>query len=62
MPLYEYKCKSCGFSFEITQKFSDEPIQKCANDKCNGEVEKVIFSNPIDFKGSGWFRDGYQKK
>jgi predicted nucleic acid-binding Zn ribbon protein len=24
MPLYEYKCKSCGALFEVRQKFVDE--------------------------------------
>lgn len=61
MPLYEYKCDHCGFSFEIQQKFSDEPLKKCTDENCTGELKKVIFSNPIEFKGGGWFKDGYSK-
>jgi len=26
MPLYEYKCGSCGNVFEVIQKFSDQPL------------------------------------
>ena len=27
MPLYEYKCQFCGKTFEVIQKFSDEPLK-----------------------------------
>ena len=36
MPLYEYKCKSCGALFEVRQKFVDEPLK--THDVCGGEV------------------------
>jgi putative FmdB family regulatory protein len=28
MPLYEYECKNCEHSFEITQSFNDKPKKK----------------------------------
>ena len=30
MPLYEYECDACGRRFEQIQKFSDAPLQTCA--------------------------------
>lgn len=56
MPLYEYKCEECGKTFEINQKFSDEPATKCRDDDCKGKVKKVIFASTFDLRGSGWFK------
>ena len=60
MPLYEYECKKCGHRFEKIQKFSDEPIKTCP--KCEGEVEKLISSPAVQFKGAGWYVTDYAKK
>lgn len=59
MPLYEYKCKKCGHSFEEMQKFSDPPLKKCP--KCKGAVEKTVTAAGFQLKGSGWYKDGYAK-
>ncbi|HXZ26114.1 MAG TPA: zinc ribbon domain-containing protein, partial [Nitrospiria bacterium] len=29
MPLYEYRCRQCGHQFELIQKFSDPPPDRC---------------------------------
>ena len=60
MPLYEYECKKCGHRFEKIQKFSDEPIKTCP--KCGGDVEKLISSPAVQFKGAGWYVTDYAKK
>lgn len=60
MPLYEYKCKSCGSSFEIIQKVSETPLQKCI--KCGGKLEKVISPPALQFKGNGWYVTDYAQK
>lgn len=60
MPIYEYKCKSCGKEFEVIQKFSDKPVEKCAH--CQGEVEKLISQSSFVLKGSGWYQTDYAKK
>ena len=60
MPMYEYKCKQCGFNFERLQKMSEEPIKKCP--KCGGKVKRLIGSNiTIIFKGSGFYVNDYGK-
>ncbi len=60
MPLYEYKCSSCGFVFEVLQKVTELPIKKCL--KCRGDVKKVISAPAIQFKGNGWYVTDYARK
>ena len=59
MPLYEYECKKCGRRVEKIQKFSDPPLTVC--EKCGGEIEQLISSPAIQFKGSGWYVTDYAK-
>jgi len=60
MPLYSYRCGSCGHEFEEIQKFSDPPVKTCP--ECSGTVEKQIAAGSFVLKGGGWYRDGYAKK
>jgi len=60
MPLYEYKCESCGAMFEVIQRFSDKPVEQCR--VCGGPVHKVLSAPAIHFKGSGWYVTDYAKK
>lgn len=59
MPLYEYKCHSCGKIFEVIQKFSDEPLKTHA--ECGGDVERLISRSAFQLKGSGWYATDYAK-
>ena len=59
MPLYEYKCHSCGDVFEIIQKFSDAPLT--VHETCGGTVERLISTSALQFKGSGWYVNDYGK-
>ncbi len=60
MPLYEYRCASCGKKIEIIQKFSDDPLTSC--EECGGKLEKLMSAPAIRFKGSGWYVNDYAKK
>ncbi len=60
MPIYEYRCKKCGREFEVTQKFSDEPVKKC--EECSGPVEKLISLSSFHLKGGGWYQTDYAGK
>ena len=53
MPIYDYECEVCSFSFERKQRFKDEPVAKCP--KCQGQARRVINSVPVIFKGSGFY-------
>lgn len=61
MPTYDYECSSCGIKFELFQKITDKPIDKCP--KCGKKVKRLIGSGSgIIFKGSGFYATDYRKK
>src|SRR5690348_10285056 len=57
MPLYEYSCHRCGKTFEVMQKFSDQPLT--THENCGGEVERLISAPSFQFKGTGWYVTDY---
>lgn len=57
MPIYEYRCTACGRHLEKRQKFSDAELTVCPT--CDGRLEKQISAPAIQFKGGGWYADGY---
>ncbi|MFZ4857044.1 MAG: FmdB family zinc ribbon protein [Desulfuromonadaceae bacterium] len=60
MPVYEYRCDACNIQFELRQKFSDPPADKCP--KCSGAVRKLVSAASFSLKGAGWYGDGYGAK
>lgn len=60
MPLYEYRCQSCGKVFEVMQKFSDEPLT--IHEGCGGVLERLLSPPAFQFKGSGWYITDYARK
>lgn len=60
MPIYEYRCGSCGHEFEQMVKMSD-PAPACP--KCGaGEVKKLVSASSFVLKGGGWYKDHYGLK
>lgn len=59
MPLYDYRCQQCGETFEVMQKFSDEPLK--THEVCGGNVERLISAPALQFKGTGWYVTDYAK-
>jgi len=53
MPIYEYACDDCGYTFERVASFDSEPVAICPT--CGGAVRRVISSVGVIFKGSGWY-------
>ncbi len=61
MPHYDYQCQDCGHVFEVFQKITDKPLEKCS--QCGGEVKRLIGGGGgIIFKGSGFYVNDYKKK
>ena len=61
MPIYAYKCESCGLSKDVLQKMSDAPLVDCPH--CGAaSFKKQLTAAGFQLKGSGWyvtdFRDG----
>jgi putative FmdB family regulatory protein len=59
VPIYEYKCEGCGETFEVIQKFADEPVT--VHEKCGGHVHRLMSAPSFQFKGSGWYVTDYAK-
>jgi putative FmdB family regulatory protein len=57
MPLYEYCCHRCGRTFEVIEKFADEPLR--THEGCGGTVERLLSAPALQFKGSGWYVTDY---
>jgi putative FmdB family regulatory protein len=54
MPIYTYRCESCGVQFERHQFFQDAPLTICP--ECRKKsLKKVITPTRIIFKGSGFY-------
>ena len=53
MPVYDYKCKNCGYLFEVEQRITEPTLKFCP--KCKGEVQRLISPIGIIFKGSGFY-------
>jgi putative FmdB family regulatory protein len=60
MPLYEYRCQGCGKTFEVIQKFSDDPLT--VHEACGGPVERLLSAPALQFKGSGWYVTDYGRQ
>jgi len=57
MPVYEYRCKSCGKTHEIEHGFNDKRPTECPT--CGGELVRVFHPIGLVFKGSGFHKTDY---
>jgi putative FmdB family regulatory protein len=53
VPLYDYKCSSCGNHYELREGFDAPARQPCP--QCGNEAKRVLHPPPIVFKGSGFY-------
>lgn len=58
MPIYAYQCTSCNKTFEIEQRITDAPAQKCSCGS-NGTVKRMIQPLGVVFKGAGFHINDY---
>ena len=56
MPIYEYR-RPDGSTFEILQKFSDDPLTK--DPETGVPVQRVLHAPAIHFKGKGFHNTDY---
>ena len=59
MPIYEYRCNSCGFEKEYLQKLSDAPISNCPECQ-SSEFQKLISAAGFQLKGTGWYATDFK--
>ena len=54
MPIYAYKCESCGYAKDVLQKMSDAPLTDCP--QCGtSSFKKQLTAAGFQLKGSGWY-------
>lgn len=60
MPIYEYRCQSCGHELEKLQKISDPPLVDCP--ECGeSALNKLISAAGFRLKGGGWYETDFKK-
>lgn len=57
MPIYEYRCESCGTMKELILKPGEEARPRCA--RCRTLMRRVISQTAFILKGSGWYVTDY---
>ena len=59
MPIYAYKCGSCGLSKDVLQKISDDPLTVCP--ACSqATFQKQLTAAGFQLKGSGWYATDFK--
>ncbi|MCW5649276.1 MAG: zinc ribbon domain-containing protein [Ramlibacter sp.] len=59
MPIYAYKCESCGHSKDVLQKISDAPLTECP--ACGkASFAKQVTAAGFQLKGSGWYATDFR--
>jgi putative FmdB family regulatory protein len=54
MPIYAYRCASCGHAQDVLQKMSDPVLTECP--ACGASTyEKQVTAAGFQLKGSGWY-------
>ncbi|HWY73938.1 MAG TPA: FmdB family zinc ribbon protein, partial [Burkholderiaceae bacterium] len=52
MPIYAYKCSSCGYAHDVLQKVSDAPLTDCP--QCHAAtLSKQLTAAGFQLRGSG---------
>ena len=59
MPIYAYKCASCGHAKDVLQKISDAPLTACP--ACGQDTfSKQLTAAGFQLKGSGWYATDFR--
>jgi putative FmdB family regulatory protein len=59
MPIYEYRCSSCGHELEALQKLADAPLLACPSCRADALV-KLVSASAFQLKGSGWYATDFK--
>jgi len=59
MPIYAYRCDSCGHEKEVLQKLSDALLTTCP--ECHSDTfSKQLTAPGFQLKGSGWYATDFK--
>jgi putative FmdB family regulatory protein len=59
MPIYAYKCESCGHRQDVLQKISDPVLSSCPACGASSFVKQVTAAG-FQLKGSGWYATDFR--
>lgn len=59
MPIYEYRCSSCGHQQDFLQKLSDPPLTDCPECK-QSTFSKQVTAAGFQLKGTGWYATDFK--
>ena len=59
MPIYEYRCGSCGHEVEALQKLSDPALTDCPACR-KASLTKLVSAAGFQLKGSGWYATDFR--
>ena len=59
MPIYEYRCSSCGFQKEYLQKIND-PVMSVCPECGKSTFSKMLSAAGFKLKGSGWYATDFK--
>ncbi|MGH7922382.1 MAG: FmdB family zinc ribbon protein [Candidatus Dormibacteraceae bacterium] len=59
MPIYGYRCTSCGHEVEVLQSMSAAPLTVC--EVCGSRLEKKLYPVGVHFKGTGFYSTDYKR-
>ena len=57
MPTYEYECDRCHRIFEVRQRISDAPLERC--ESCEGSVRRLLSPTQFILRGTGFYVNDY---
>jgi putative FmdB family regulatory protein len=61
MPIYEYRCGSCGHELDELQKLADAPLTDCP--KCGKPtLTRLVSAAGFQLKGTGWYATDFSGK
>jgi putative FmdB family regulatory protein len=60
MPIYEYRCESCGHELEKLQRMSDPLLKDCP--ECGkARLRRLISAAGFRLKGAGWYETDFKQ-
>ncbi len=59
MPIYAYRCTSCGHEKDVLQKMSDAILTTCPECKTESFTKQVTAAG-FQLKGSGWYATDFK--
>lgn len=60
MPIYEYRCQSCGHELEKLQRMSDPALSQCP--ACGKrKLRRLVSAAGFRLKGGGWYETDFKR-